>query len=96
MDLVEPLVERPILKIFGDPDANNLGRLRFEANENTELKQYAHWLKYNRAKRVPFKLGEKVSTDEILLYKKSDDGFIPQKLDLNCGQPTIIIGSSRT
>ena len=96
MDFVEPFVERPILAMFGDPTAQNLARLRFEANSNTELKQYAHWYKYNRAKGVPFGIGEQVKTDGITVYEEKDGGFIPQQLNLSTGQPTIIIGSSRT
>lgn len=96
MDLVEPFVERPILKIFGDPKAHQLARLRYEANENKELKQLAHWYKYNRAKGVPFGIGERVNTEKITVYKATDNGFISQNLDLAIGQPTIIIGSSRT
>ena len=96
MDLVEPLVERPILSIFGDPEGHQLARLRFEANSNTELKQYAHWFKYNRAKGVPFGVGEKVKTDMIAVYEEKDGKFVSQKLDLSGDQPTIIIGSSRS
>jgi len=93
MDLVEPLVEKPILAIFGDIHGHHLARLRYEANSNPELKQYAHWLAYNRATAVPFQIGYKVDVKAIALY---DSFFQPTSLNLGTGKPTLIVGSSRT
>lgn len=106
MDLVEPLVERPVLRAYGlDPDAE-LARLRYEANSRPELRQHAHWLRHNRARPVPFALGDEVPLylgDVHEVYTDDDDGTVQwdaysHSLDttIPLGQPALIVASSRT
>lgn len=67
IDLIEPLVETPVLQAFGFDDAadplmmhNARQALRNMANTHPELRDRAHWLRYNRAAPCPLKIGERV------------------------------------
>ena len=106
MDLVEPLVERPVLQAYAlDPDAE-LGRLRYEANSRPELRQHAHWLRHNRARPVPFSVGDEAPLDltgvhEVEIDKGDgsvmwDMHWYPLTYMLPIDQPALIVASSRT
>jgi large subunit ribosomal protein L40e len=63
IDLIEPLVELPVLQAFNltrdnITTQNWLTAMRFYPNTYPELKKYAHWFSFNRAKKVDFKVGD--------------------------------------
>lgn len=95
MDLVEPLVERPVLAAYGVRDVDSgLARMRYEPNSRAELRPLAHWLRYNRAAPVPFAVGAPAPLDGVVVH--GDAGATPLASVLPTGRPTLVVASSRT
>ena len=94
MDLVEPLVERPVLRAYSLDAGAELPRLRYEANTHPELRQHAHWLRYNRARPVPFDVGDLAPVRAVKVHHDSQ----PRSLDIliPANRPALIVASSRT
>lgn len=103
MDLVEPLVERPLLRAYGVADINSgLVRMRYEPNAHPELRQLAHWFRYNRAAAVPFGLGDvapNAHVQEVMDLCPMDDTWsacITTTHALMRNVPTLFVASSRS
>lgn len=93
MDLVEPLVERPVLEAYGLRAADHLARVRYEPNARPELRQHAHWLRHNRARAVPFAVGDRAPAATVMPVGGSM-GEAPLASLLHGA--TLVVASSRT
>lgn len=93
MDLVEPLVERPVLEAYGLRVGDHLARLRYEPNVRPELRPRAHWLRHNRARAVPFAVGDPAPEATVIPVGGSM-GEAPLASLLR--GPTLVVASSRT
>jgi len=94
MDLVEPLVEIPLLTAFNltQDDITKttwLNALRFFPNKYPELKEYAHWFSFNRVKTSKFQVGDLAPKLEVLNLEEEKTQVVTKE-----DKPQVIISSS--
>lgn len=97
MDLVEPLVQRPVVRAFGytEPAAELRALAYLRTQPQTWPKESApFWIRHNRARQPDLKSGDPAPT--VSVYPLNPDGTVAPAEPLHTSGTEIIVAGSIT
>ena len=97
MDLVEPLVQRPIVRSFGyiGPGAEAMALAYLRTQPQSWPKESGpFWIRHNRARQPDFKDGD--SAPEVSIYPLKADGTVGSAEPIHTGGIDILFAGSIT